>query len=892
MRAVIRTLSAAVALVAILALGAGSAQAIDIHEFKAEPSFTQAGGHADLKVEYAGETRWNPDIPNLCKCNDPRDVTVSLPTGFIGNPHATPQCKAADFARNTCPADSQIGTLGALVAIAPGFALNFLGEPLYNLQPRSNQAGLLGSVFLPGLFNVAFYIQLGARTDSDYGLDSAALGIERQFSVETFTVKLWGVPADDSHTPERCTSNEFCSPVASNSPKVPFLINPGVCSADLTSKVTVVGYDNSVSSATAPWPRPTGCDQLTFNPSLSARPTTTAADSASGVDIDLTVPQIFSPSFPSPSEIKAATLKLPEGFSINPNAADGKLSCSDAEANFGTTEEAHCPEFSKVGVDTIDSPALPAPISGGIYLGNPLPGDRYRLILAADGFGTHVKLLGSATPDPQTGQLITRFEDLPQSPLTEFNLHFFGAERGILATPTQCGTYPVESTFTPWDDVLASQSSTQFFEIETGPDGAPCPPSTREFHPSFSAASTANGAGTFSPFTVNVARSDGEQNLRYLNVTTPPGFTGSIAGVPYCAEGALSAIAMTSYAGISQLQSPICPASRIGSVVVGGGAGSRPIYFNGTVYLAGPYKGAPLSLAFVVPGVSGPYDLGNVVVRTAVDVDPVSAQIRAFSDPLPLIFEGIPLRLRTLQISLDRPGFALSPTNCSPFDVRGQVTGDQGTQSDLASHYQVANCRLLPYKPGLGLRLTGGLNRRGHPAIHATLRSKPGEANSKEISVSMPENELLDNSHIGTVCTRVDFAADNCPAKSLIGSAKITTPILDQPLAGSVYLRSSSHRLPDIALKMKGQVDIEATARIDSVNGGLRTTFSTVPDVPFSRIDLNLVGGKKGLLQNTESLCGANQMASVRMTGQNGATVKSKSKLQVSCGKKQKRRRR
>ena len=268
------------------------------------------------------------------------------------------------------------------------------------------------------------------------------------------------------------------------------------------------------------------------------------------------------------------------------------------------------------------------------------------------------------------------------------------------------------------------------------------------------------------------------------------------------------------------------------------------------------------------------------------------AQISAFSDPLPLIFEGIPLRLRTLQISLDRPGFALSPTNCSPFDVRGQVTGDQGTQSDMASHYQVANCRLLPYKPGLGLRLTGGLNRRGPPAIHATLRSKPGEANSKEISVSMPENELLDNSHIGTVCTRVDFAADNCPAKSLIGSAKITTPILDQPLAGSVYLRSSSHRLPDIALKMKGQVDIEATARIDSVNGGLRTTFSTVPDVPFSRIDLNLVGGKKGLLQNTESLCGANQMASVRMTGQNGATVKSKSKLQVSCGKKQKRRRR
>lgn len=892
MRRVIGTLSAVAALAAILAIGAGSAQAIEIHNFKAEPSFTQAGGHADLRVEYAGETRWNPDIPNLCKCNDPRDVIVSLPTGFIGNPHATPQCKAADFARNTCPADSQIGTLGALVAIAPGFALNFLGEPLYNLVPRNNQAGLLGSVFLPGLFNVAFYIQLGARTDSDYGLDSAALGIERQFSVETFTVKLWGVPAAESHTPERCTSNEFCQPVKSNSPEIPFLINPGVCSADLTSKVTVIGYDNSVSTATSPWPKPTGCDQLTFNPSLSARPTTTSADSASGVDVDLTVPQLFSPSFPSPSEIKAATLTLPPGFSLNPNAADGKLSCSSDDANFGTTEEAHCPEFSKVGVDTIDSPALPAPISGGIYLGDPLPGNRYRIFLTADGFGTHVKLEGTATPDPQTGQLITRFEDLPQSPLTEFNLHFFGAERGILATPTQCGTYEVQSTFTPWDDVLATQRSTQFFEIDTGPDGSPCPPKTREFHPGFAAASTANGAGTFSPFTVNLSRNDGEQTPSGLTVTTPPGFTASLAGVPYCSDAALAAAATQGYSGLAEQQASSCPAaSQIGTVVAGAGAGSRPIYINGRVYLAGPYKGAPLSLAIVVPAVSGPYDLGNVVVRTAINVNPLDAQVTAISDPLPQIFEGIPLRLRSVQIRLDRPHFALSPTNCSRFQVQADISGDQGTTADMATHYQVANCNLLPYKPSLTMRLTGGLNRRGHPALHATLRSQPGEANSKEIAVTMPPNELLDNSHIGTVCTKVDFAADTCPPRSMVGSAKITSPILDKPLVGQVYLRSSQHRLPDLALKLKGQVEIENLARIDSVNGGLRATFFTVPDVPFSTINLDLVGGKKGLLQNTESLCATPQKAKVRMIGQNGATMNSKSKLRVACGKKQKRRR-
>src|SRR5262249_31757491 len=236
------------------------------------------------------------------------------------------------------------------------------------------------------------------------------------------------------------------------------------------------------------------------------------------------------------------------------------------------------------------------------------------------------------------------------------------------------------------------------------------------------------------------------------------------------------------------------------------------IYLGGKVYLAGPYKGAPLSLAIVTPAVSGPYDLGNVVVRTAIHVDPLDAHVTALSDPLPQIFEGIPLRLRSVQIRLDRPHFALTPTNCSGFQVGAAITGTQGTVADMASHYQVANCTLLPYKPSLGIRLSGGLNRRGHPALHATLRSQPGEANSKEIAVTMPPNELLDNSHIGTGCTRVDFAADNCPDRSMVGEATIQTPILEKSLTGKVYLRSSEHRLPDLALKLKGQVEIENLA--------------------------------------------------------------------------------
>jgi hypothetical protein len=286
----------------------------------------------------------------------------------------------------------------------------------------------------------------------------------------------------------------------------------------------------------------------------------------------------------------------------------------------------------------------------------------------------------------------------------------------------------------------------------------------------------------------------------------------------------------------------------------------------------------------VTPAVSGPYDLGNIMVRAALEIDPVDGHITAISDPLPQIVEGVPLRVRMIRLNFDRPGFTLNPTNCDPFQVSGSIFGDQGAESDQAVHYQVANCSILPYEPSLNLKLTGGLNRRGHPAIHATVTTKPGEANSKVISVALPKGEQLDNSHLGTVCTKVDFAADNCPPGSQIGNVEVETPLLDDPLKGFAYLRSSSEGLPDLALKLKGQVEIQSVAKIDSVNEGLRSTFKTVPDIPFSRITLNLAGGKKGLLQNSESLCGADKMASVRMIGQNGARLDEKSKLDVACG--------
>jgi hypothetical protein len=475
---------------------------------------------------------------------------------------------------------------------------------------------------------------------------------------------------------------------------------------------------------------------------------------------------------------------------------------------------------------------------------------------------------------------------LPQFPFERFNMHFFGSERGLLATPTKCGEYPVNASFTPWDASLSEQHSTQYFILNSGPNGRPCPSSELPFSPSFEAGVADASAGVHSPFTLNLVRNDGDQSLRSLKVKTPPGFSATLAGIPYCPEAAIAAAANPSHSALEEELSPSCPtASQVGVSDTGTGTGTHPVYFPGKVYLAGPYKGAPLSLVAVTPARSGPYDFGSIAVRAALNVDSSTAEVTAVTDPLPQIVAGVPLRLRSIRVDLDRHGFALNPTNCDPFAVDATVGGDQNGVVSLSSHFQATSCTSLPFGPRLALRLSGGVNRRGHPAIHALLRTQPGEANARRISLTLPSSELLDNAHIGTVCTKIDFAKQACPAGSLLGHAEVATPVLDQPLRGSVYLRSSGSGLPDLALDLNGQFHIEAVAHVDSVNGGLRTTFRTVPDIPIGTVAVDLQGGSKGLIQNSESLCGKSKKATVKMAGQNGLRIKRTVPLKPACGK-------
>jgi hypothetical protein len=320
-------------------------------------------------------------------------------------------------------------------------------------------------------------------------------------------------------------------------------------------------------------------------------------------------------------------------------------------------------------------------------------------------------------------------------------------------------------------------------------------------------------------------------------------------------------------------------------VTAGAGAGPSPFYVGGKLYLAGPYKGAPISLVVIIPAVAGPFDLGTVVNRVAANIDPETAQVRAVADPLPTILAGIPVDTRDLRVNLDRPNFTLAPTSCEPKSVGATVTGTQGQSTTVSNRFQLGGCNKLKFGPKISLTLKGGTKRSDFPAFKAvvTYPQKGAYANTAKASVGLPHSEFLEQSHFRTICTRVQFAANACPKGAIYGKARAFTPLLDKPLEGPVYLRSSSNPLPDLVLDLRGQIHAVAVGRVDSHNGGIRTRFETVPDAPLSKVIVEMQGGKKGLFVNSRNICKHVNKATVKFTGQNGKVSEERPVLKDSC---------
>jgi hypothetical protein len=873
---------------------------------------TQAGGHPNLAATgLLVNTKLSPSgVPVVV--GDLRTVNVELPPGFIGNPLVTAsRCPQSEpiFSRGLlCGEESLVGYAGP---VASRFAertedsSETLRNGVYNTVPPFGYAAEFP-------FEVAGAIVgtvASLRSEADYGITISAPEIPQTVSVFGSFLTLYGNPPS---TGGRA-----------------FLTNPTDCAEEARQAPTTTIANNSWqdqdpfavdNELTEVLPAVNNCAALAghFRPSFSFQPQSSQAASPSAFTAKLAIPQegLTDPAGLVAPELKKAVVTLPTGLDVNPSSANGLAACSESQIGLTTTSgalpnpirfdksEPSCPDGSKLGTVEAKSPLLEETLAGTVYLAaqeeNPFHSLlALYLVIDSPKNGILVKLPGEVKPDPNTGQLTATFDNNPQLPLEDLTLHFRGGgPRSPLATPAVCSTYTTHGELTPWSapESGAPAQTEDSFQVSSGPGGGACATSEAAlpFSPSFEAGTTSTQAGAYAPLVIKLARKDGEQELTHLDFTLPLGLTGKLAGIPYCPETAIEAA--KGKTGKVEQTSASCPAaSELGTVDTAAGIGSEPIHVDGHVYLAGPYEGAPLSAVVITPAVAGPFDLGDVVVRAGLYVNPETAQITAKSDEIPHILRGIPLQLRSVEIKVTRDGFTLNPTSCNPMTVGSSMGGLNGGKAAPSSRFQVGGCSSLPFKPQLKLSVLGKTNRNAKPRLKAVLTAKPGEANIARAQVNLPHSEFLEQNHIKTVCTRVQFAEGDgngsaCPKGSVYGKAKAWSPLLEKPLEGNVYLRSNGgeRKLPDLVAALDGQIDIALWGKVDSGhNKGIRNTFEVVPDAPVSRFVLEMNGGKKGLLVNSENLCSpeAKRQAIVRLTGQNGKVRAFKPIVANSCKK-------
>jgi hypothetical protein len=857
---------------------------------------TQAGAQPYevwTKIDFNTTTDpWGMEVPD----ESFKTVEAELPPGLLGNPAATPRCTMHDFMvgdilqQGACADETVIG----VAALDTTFG-QWLYAPIYNLETDPDQPARFGFHVL----SATILLNPKVRTGSDYGITIEIPTISQGLPVKGTELRFWGVPADPSHDDVRGKCMDLVGPTGgeceSEADPLAFLTNPTSCVGPVETSVRVNSWQEPAVWHEAsylshePEGGPVigfeGCEEVPFEPSFEVSVQPGEAASPSSLDVGIHLPQHGEPGELATSHLKKAVVTLPEGVTLNAAGAGGLGACSPSEAGIGNTAAIACPDASKIGTVEIDSPLLGEPMLGSVYLGkqgdNPF-GSLFAIYLAAEAEGVVVKLPGKIDADASSGRVTATFDNAPQLPFSDLRVSLFGGDGAVLTAPDACGSYSAAGTFTPWSGA-APVVTADSLAVTQGPGGGPCP--NGSFEPRFSAGTANPVAGRFSPFVMSLVREDGSQAITGVEATLPQGLLAKLAGVPYCPEAALASIPTAEGSGAGQLAAPSCPAaSRVGGLAVASGAGQTPLYLDtGSVYLAGPYKGAPMSLAVVTPALAGPFDLGNVLVRAALHVDPSTAQVKAVSDPLPTMLAGVPLNLREVRVRIDRPEFTLNPTSCDPGAVAGSLRGSGGAVAAVRDRFQAASCGRLGFRPRMKVSLTGGTGRAGNPKLQAVVRPRRGDANLAKVVVALPRSIFLDQSHIRTVCTRVQYRADSCPAGSIYGRAVARTPLLDKPLSGPVYLRSSDNPLPDLVVRLRGQIEVELSGRIDSVDGGLRTTFNVIPDAPLNKFTLQMKGGSRSLLVNSRNLCRAPGEAKVRTEGQNGKTHDFRLSLGARC---------
>jgi hypothetical protein len=823
-----------------------------------------------------------------------RNVSVELPLGFTGDPLATQRCPAVDLTNDlanigsgrlhtTCPDGSIVGAVrlvwqGGGRPEEEGYRESE-GYPVYNVVPVHGYPAELG--FNAGLGQPIFLYATVVPSPSGYRLRISTPGALNINGVEEIVFTAFGDPAERDGTAGDAA----------------FLTNPTSCSpGPLGANLEVAGWVGGEASApTAAYPGGvTGCDQLTgasaFNPQIKVHPETTQSDTPGGYEVDLRVPQApnVSGALATPY-LKDATVALPPGVAVDPSSANGLAACPatgpegiDLEAmelgeghpggnsspyDDGLTHATpgNCAAASTLGTVEVTTPLLEEPLHGHIYLGAPEcspcsntdaeDGRLIKLYIEVAGSGVIVKLAGVTTINPVTGQLSGVFENNPQLPFEELKVRFKSGPRAALVNPQACGTYTSTSDLEPWSAPESGPDATptDSFQVDEG-----CGASG--FAPSFSAGTVNNQAGAYSPLTLSFSREDGEQDFLGLSETLPEGLLAKLAGVPRCGEAEVRA---------AQANAGSCPeGSQIGTVTTGAGPGPDPYYVTGKVFLTGPYNGGPFGEVVIVPAVAGPFNLGNVVVRGSIRVNPSTAQASIVSDPFPTILDGIPLQVKTVSVNVDRSGFAFNPTNCESLAITATLTSSQGAVAPVSSRFQSANCANLPFKPGFTISTSGRTSKANGASLVVRVSQKPGEANIHKVDLTLPLVLPARLTTLQKACTAAQFEANpaGCPAASDIGSAIAHTPVLSSPLSGPAYLVShGGAAFPDVEFVLQGEgVTIVLDGGTDIKKGITYSRFETVPDAPISSFETNLPEGPHSVLAANGDLCAPTKTVTVK----------------------------
>jgi hypothetical protein len=900
---------------------------------------TQAGGHPyAVTTTLDFPTQSYPGIPQFHEpAENIKDAVVELPLGLVGNPQAAPRCPLSEMELNApestvqCPPDTKIGevTLDQTGGFASSlFPRNEIGQStrtvssLYNLVPEHgypaefglNYAGVTAHLYPSVVYTKAGYMLrvTTPNTPSEFVFNG-----ELAF-ISGFSLTLFGDPAKHDGTGE-----------------APFFTNPSGCSAsgpeatihvDTWTRQGRTNPDGTPDFGDPNWleaksslPPVTGCNALRFDPELEVTPGTSRSDSPTGATVDLKVPQAPSndAALATP-DLKDATVTLPAGMSLSPSASNVLQACSPVQIELKGESQPTCPEASKIGTVELTTPLLANPIGGSVYLAeqtnNPF-GSLVALYIVVDdpATGTLVKLvghgeLGNGSNGLAPGQVRTTFANNPQLPFSELKLALKEGARAPLTTPQSCGTYTTESSLTPWSAPETGPPATpsSSFQIGSGPNGEPCAP--QGFAPSFTAGTSNNQAGAFSPFTLTLARSDADQDLGGLTVKTPPGLLGMLSRVQLCDEPQAS-------------QGTCSAASEIGHVTVASGPGPDPVYVpqagkpQDPVYLTGPYNGhgpcnvgepgcAPFGLSVVVPAEAGPFNLGTVVVRSEITINPYTAQVTVTSDPFPTILQGVPLQVKSVDVTIDREGFMFNPTNCSPSSVGGTVVSTQGAQVGVSSPFEAANCANLKFKPGFVASTAGKASKADGASLDVKVTYPTGlegtYANIKSVKVDLPKQLPSRLTTLQKACLAKVFEANpaGCPAASAVGTAIAVTPVLVHPLTGPAYLVShGGEAFPDLEIVLQGEgITLILDGNTNIKKGITSSTFKSVPDAPVSSFELKLPTGKYSILganvpQSAKySLCGQSLAMPTAITGQNGAAIKQTTKIAVSgCPKRHKK---